>query len=116
MECSRRTLGASDVAVQCLQEQESATKSSYPYLLDVQSELLSELQTRVVAPLARVTVLRKKPITDLTPMLEIEGVSYFVLVPQLAGISKSELGAPVAIVAKHREEIIAAIDLLITGI
>ncbi len=79
-------------------------------------KLLSELKTRVVVPLARLTVLRKKPIRDLTPVLEIEGSSYFLLVPQLAGVPRSELGAPVAIAAKHRDEIIAALDLLIIGI
>ena len=92
------------------------TKAAYPYLLDVQSELLAELQTRVVVPLARLTASRKKPIRDLTPVLDIEGSSYLLLVPQLAGIPKNELGAPVISVVTHRDEIIAALDFLITGI
>jgi toxin CcdB len=39
-----------------------------------------------------------------------------MLTPQLAGIPKSELGAPVTRIEHHRFEIIAAIDFLLTGI
>jgi toxin CcdB len=35
------------------------SKSAFPYLLDVQSDLLADLQTRVVVPLAKLTALRK---------------------------------------------------------
>lgn len=52
----------------------------------------------------------------LTPVLEIEGDSFVMLTPQLAGIPRSQLGAPVAHVKQRRAEIIAAIDFLITGI
>lgn len=65
------------------------SKTAYPYLVDVQSDLLSDLQTRVVIPLTRLTALRKKPIRDLTPTIDIEGSKYLILTPQLAGISKS---------------------------
>jgi toxin CcdB len=92
------------------------SKSAYPYLVDVQSDLLSELQTRVVVPLAKLTALRKKPIRDLTPVVEIEGAKYLMLVPQLAGISISEMGPSVATIANHREEVVAALDFLITGV
>lgn len=92
------------------------SKSAYPYLVDVQSDLLSDLQTRVVIPLAKLTALRKKPIRDLTPVLDVEGAKYLVLTPQLAGVSKQELGTPVAIVSAHRDEIVAALDFLIIGV
>ncbi len=39
-----------------------------------------------------------------------------MLTPQLAGIPKSELGAPVIRVEQYRFEIIAAIDFLLTGV
>jgi toxin CcdB len=92
------------------------TKAAYPYLLDVQSELLDSLETRVVIPLAKLTALRKSPIKDLTPVLEIDGHAYLILVPQLAGIPRSELGPTVAVVGHHRNQIVAALDFLITGI
>jgi toxin CcdB len=60
--------------------------------------------------------LKGKVLKTLTPLLVIEGESFVMLTPQLAGIPKSELGAPVAQVQQHRAEIIAAIDLLVTGV
>lgn len=92
------------------------TRSAIPFLLDVQSDLLSDLETRVVVPLCPASAVRGKPLRGLTPILQIEGASYILLTPQLAGIPRSELGAVVASVEHNRFEIIAAIDFLVTGI
>ena len=92
------------------------SKSVYPYFVDIQSELLSDLQTRVVVPLTKLTSLRKKPIRDLTPVVNIGGSSYLLLVPQLAGIATKELGEKVDSVTAHRDEIVAAMDFLVTGV
>jgi toxin CcdB len=93
-----------------------ATKSTYPYLVNVQSDLLSELQTRIVVPLAKLTAFRKKPIKDLTPLIDFEGGKYLMLIPQLAGVAVSELGQVAGRLNEYRDEIIAALDFLITGI
>jgi len=74
------------------------------------------LETRVVVPLHPASALKGKALKTLTPLLVIEGEPFVMLTPQLAGIPKSELGAPVTQVPQHRTEIIAAIDLLVTGI
>jgi toxin CcdB len=94
----------------------AATKARVPYLLDIQSNLLSELETRVVVPLYAATAVKGKALTVLTPIFEIEGKEYVAMTPQLAGISKKELGAEVAELAARRGTIIAALDFLITGI
>jgi toxin CcdB len=39
-----------------------------------------------------------------------------MLTPQLAGVSRKEMGATVADLSERRNEIIAALDLLTTGI
>lgn len=93
-----------------------ATKSRIPYLVDVQSNLLSELDTRVVIPLYASAALKGKLLTTLTPTVEIEGKEYVLMTPQLAGISRKELGEAVAALASDRDAIIAALDFLITGI
>jgi hypothetical protein len=41
--------------------------SSTPFLVDVQSDLLDQLQTRVVIPLTRTAGLAKKPLSHSTP-------------------------------------------------
>ena len=91
------------------------SKAGFPYLLDIQSDLLSELHTRVVIPLCSKSWLDNRPITKLMPELEIEGEKLLVLTPQLAGISIGDLGEPVTSVSGYRSEILAALDLLITG-
>lgn len=93
-----------------------ATKARIPYLLDVQSNLLSELDTRVVIPLYVSAALKGKILTTLTPTFEIEGKQYVLMTPQLAGISKKELGAEVEEFVAHRDSIMSALNFLITGI
>lgn len=93
-----------------------STRSAYPYLVDIQSDLLSELKTRVVVPLVKLTALGKKPIQHLTPIIEVESQKYLMLMPQLAGISAKDLGSEVGSVSKHRNTIVAAVDFLVTGI
>lgn len=60
--------------------------------------------------------MKGRLIKTLTPLLEIDGRQYAMLTPQLAGIPKKQMGAKVADLAHRRNDIIAALDLLITGI
>jgi toxin CcdB len=92
------------------------TSPAVPFLLDIQHDLLSDLDTRVVVPLCPLTSLKGKPLRTLMPVLAIEGERFVMLTPQMAGIPKSELGVSVAQVEHYRFEIIAAIDFLLTGI
>lgn len=92
------------------------TKTAYPYLVDVQSDLLRDLRTRVVVPLVKLASLGKKPLKNLTPVLEVDGQKFVMLAPQLAGISMNDLGPEVGSLVNHRAEIINALDFLITGI
>jgi len=95
------------------------TKKSIPYLLDVQSDLLSDLATTVVIPMCSAGI-PTRGMTRLTPILELslgDGTERFLLLtPQLAGIQRKELGKAVANLAQHRDDIIGAVDFLLTGI
>ncbi len=93
-----------------------ATRARVPYLLDVQSDLLDILATRVVVPLCKPEVLKGKLAERLNPLLEVEGRSLAMLTPELAGVSRKVLGEPIANLARERALIIAALDLVITGI
>lgn len=93
-----------------------ATRASIPLLLDVQSDLLEELGTRVVIPLYSNDALPNRRLRTLTPLFEIDGEQYVMMTPQLAGIQRNMLGPAVASLSSRRDEIIAAMDLLITGI
>ena len=49
------------------------------------------------------------------PCLQVEGHEVLVITQQLAAISTKEIGASVADLSDRRFEIIAALDLLISG-
>jgi toxin CcdB len=91
------------------------SKAVFPLLVDIQSDLLDELQTRVVVPLSKSAGLAKKPVTHLTPILEFEGEKYVLSTPQLAGIARSDLGPAAGSLASQRHTIISAIDFLLSG-
>lgn len=92
------------------------SKAAYPFLLDVQSDLIAELATRVVVPLSPAAAMKGKLIKTLTPLFDIDGKPYAMLTPQLAGVSRKQLGAKVGDLSAQRDDILAALDLLITGI
>ena len=94
----------------------AATRSRFPLLLDVQSDLLEPLSTRVVVPLSPVATARDVIMKQLAPILTIDGKQYVMLTPQLAGVSMRELGQSLGDLATQRATIIAALDFLITGI
>jgi len=110
------TRAASNVAICRLQESQRDHAGTYPLLLDVQSDLLEPLNTRVVVPLSLAAPARTRAMQALTPKLPVAGKEYVMVTPQLAGISMRELGALVDTLSSERAKIIGALDLLITGI
>ncbi len=92
-----------------------ASSNAIPYLLDVQAELLDRLATRVVVPLVLAEEMGLAA-RQLNPQFKIESVSVVMSTAELAGVSSRSLGDKVASLASKRTEIIAALDLLFTGI
>jgi toxin CcdB len=92
------------------------TKALFPLLLDVQSGLLGDLQSRVVIPLTKSPTAMRKPMSRLTPIITVAGVAHLLVTYQLAGISKSLLGSPIADASESRDAIVAALDILVAGI
>ena len=91
------------------------SKRRFPYLLDVQDDMLDILSTRVVIPLMPVNS-EAMSMEKLNPVLSIDGQQYLASVPELAGVRKSILAQPVANLSENRDEIIAALDVLFTGV
>jgi toxin CcdB len=91
------------------------TKVTFPLLVDVQSDLLEPLNTRVVIPLTKSSGLTKKPVSHLTPEISFDGDKYVLMTPQLAGISRTELASVAGSLAEERQTILAALDFLLTG-
>lgn len=93
----------------------ATTRSAYPLLLNVQSDLISETGTRVVIPL--VPANRGMPTMPLlAPTVSIKNKPYVLATPLLAGAELSDLGAIEADLSGERAVVMAALDLLISGI
>ena len=91
------------------------TKQLYPYLLELQSNLLNELATCMVAPLTLLSQHSQLAITRLTPVISVAGEDYLVQTMQLSAIARKQLGKAVSDASANNHEIIAAIDFLISG-
>ena len=92
------------------------TKGDIPFLLNVQSDLLDHLETRVVIPLAKAASFGGPPSEALKPIFKIGGERCILLTPMLAGISKKELGAEAGSLREKSSEIVSALDVLISGV
>lgn len=91
------------------------TSQDIPYLLNLQSDLLDPLATRVVAPLVRYASM-PKPAQYLNPVFEVRGEPVVMSTAELAGVPTHALGSAVGNLSKCRDDIIRAIDCLISGI
>lgn len=92
-----------------------ASRKAIPYLLDVQADLLDTLATRVVVPLVLAEEMGAAAQT-LNPKFKIKNTAVIMSTTELAGISVRSLGDKVTSLKAKRDEIIAALDLLFTGI
>ena len=91
------------------------TNQTVPYLLDVQTDLLDPLSTRVVVPLVAASALGKA-ITHLNPEFSINNTIVFMSTAELAGVPVKSCGERVGSLKEQRHEIIAALDFLFTGL
>jgi len=91
-----------------------ATKRTIPFLLDIQTDLLNNLTTRVVIPLYKVSAMGKAA-KHLNLQLSVKRTTVIMSTAELAGVAVNRLGDQVCSLKEHRNEIIAAIDFLVTG-
>lgn len=84
------------------------------YLLDVQSDLLERLDTKVVVPLMPPS-MAPVPARRLNPTFTINGRKYVMVTQFLSALMAAELPTAEGNLARHHEEIVAALDLLFQG-
>ena len=94
----------------------SSSKKTYPYLVDVQTTLLSDLETRIVIPLAKKGKFENGIIKNLNPIIKINSKEYVLITQQMAGIPNKQIGSSICDCLSFRQEVLSAIDFLITGI
>lgn len=95
---------------------DKATAATYPFFVDVQSDLLENLNTRLVIPLTPVELIEKKAPSHLCPIIHLDEGDFVILTQQTTSVPTKILIEPTHDLSAFRDEIIAAIDFLITGI
>ena len=89
-----------------------------PYLLDVQSDLLEDLESRMVIPLRRLRHFPKVALsTRLTPVFLIDGEECLLETPKMGAVAQRVLKSPVTSLAQaqEQEQVTAALDFLFQG-
>jgi len=92
-----------------------ASRQFVPYVVDVQSDLINQLATRLVMPLTRVGVGEAKLPINLCPSVEIDGEPLTLLAHMAAPVAARLLRKPVGSLHYRASEVSAALDAVISG-
>lgn len=92
------------------------SKAHYPYLVDIQNSLLTDLTTRIVIPLSKRSAFGGEAIQGLTPEITFADQELLLLTPQVSSIPEKQLKSPIGSLSHFRDQIVGAPDLAITGI
>lgn len=90
------------------------TRRRYPFAVVLQHDQFGHLPLITVAPLTSATA--KLMSSRLHPSLILDGVQYVLLAEELAAVSRPTIGRVVGSAESSRYEIVAALDLLFTGV
>ena len=91
-----------------------ANPNAEGYLLELQTDLLDELKTRVVVPLipSSPTV---KTLRRLNPVFTIGGKQHTMFAHLIATVPTAQLTEPRTSLAKYDDQIVAALEMLFQG-
>lgn len=93
-----------------------ATQKRVPFFVVLQSELLSDMLTVVVAPIAKLSVVEGRVTATLMPRVHVDDREYLIYIPELAAIPARSLRKRVGSLESERDAITRALDLLFSGI
>ena len=96
--------------------EDSSSSEIYPYFVDIQSSLLSDLNSRLVIPLSSHEILNNTNAKRLCPVIKVDKGNFILLTHQMTSVPESILKAEVTSLESYRYEILGAIDMLISGI
>ena len=84
-----------------------------PYLLILQSDLVHDLKSVIVAPLVARDAMQGAH--RLNPILVVEGGEFWLATHELFAVDRRVLRQKIATLADRRDAIIAALDFVFTG-
>jgi len=84
------------------------------YLLDVQTDLLDGLNTRIVVPVLAEGVA-PTPARLLNPGFDIEGERHYLMTQFMASVPAASLRSPVANLSDRSDDVTRALDMIFQG-
>jgi toxin CcdB len=84
------------------------------YLIDVQADLMRHLNTRMVIPLLPLDVA-PKPAKTLNPLFDISGTTHSMVTQYMTAVHVKALRDVIFTAESRRNDIVAAIDLVLHG-
>jgi toxin CcdB len=87
----------------------------YPYLIDVQSDLVDLLTTRIVIPLLHSSLAQGKLPERICPLVEVEGEMFIAMTHEMASVDNAILREEVGSAMPWRDEIKGAMDFIFDG-
>ena len=91
-----------------------ANPGAVGYLLDVQADVLSELNTRIVVPLLPLSQA-PLPAQRLNPVFEIGEAPHVMVTQFMAAVPVALLRNPITSLMAQDNEIMAALDMVLVG-
>ncbi len=91
-------------------------RRAYPFVVCLQSALLADRTNQVVAPLAPRGAMSPRADSRLLPVVSIDDAELVVLVTSLTTVPAAELSRRTANLARHRDALLGAVDLLFYGV
>ena len=92
------------------------SRTAYPFIIDMQNNIVDDLASRIVAPLALFSKFKEQEIKKLTPRVRYKGQEFLILIPQITSMPAKLLKDPIGSLSHLRDEIIGALDFAIIGI
>ena len=91
-------------------------RETYPYLVDVQSDLLSALETRLVIPLAPMQTQPAQVPQRLCPLFRVDGKELALLAQEAGPIDARLLKKRLVSLRSEAHRIVDALDAVVSGI
>lgn len=89
-------------------------RSRIPYWLDLQSNYIAQIDSRVIIPLRSLNAMGPR-IEGLQPLVTVAGQTLCADVPAVASFPARLLKNPVTCINAQRDCLVAALDYLISG-
>jgi toxin CcdB len=91
-------------------------RDRYPYIVDIQSDLLSGLATRMVMPLAISALSSDEVPRRLCPPIVVKGQMHLLIPFEAAPLDKRFLKRRIASIRECAHDIVSAADAVMSGV